>query len=422
VLQPACRPRVLFITAAFPPQHVPEADHALHECLHLAQAGYEVHVLTTRREVEAPEGITVHAIMDSWSWREAPKVWRLARELRAGLHMLFFAGWLYDYRTMMLAIPLLLKAASRRAPLITKFTTVGTGEGGKSGGGFKRAFRRLAFRLAGRWRYGALLSVSSRIVVQSTLHQSQLQQLWPGVASKVAVVPPSPILPIAPGDGAAAGRRGRERLGVQPDEFLVTFFGRLYPGKGIENLLDAVAELAKSRPKLRLAIVGGYFDANAWFTRRSYPQELAEKTAALGLDQRVVWSGEYAWDSQEPSEYLYGSDVIALPFDLGVHFYNSSFAGALTHGRPIIVTRGSSVEAPIVHGENVFMIPPADVDALASSIATLMDDEGLREKLAEGAHRLAAEWFGWDRAIEQILGPFRAAPAVPAIPAEAPLT
>jgi glycosyltransferase involved in cell wall biosynthesis len=242
-------------------------------------------------------------------------------------------------------------------------------------------------------------------VLQSAVHEDRLKQAWPGVAAKTVLVPPSPILPIAPGDVSEAGRRGRQRLAIQPDEFLVTFFSRLYPGKGIENLLEAVALLAKSRPSLRLAIVGGYFDDSAWFTRKSYPEELSDKTAELGLGERVVWSGEYAWDSTEPSEYLYGSDVIILPFDYGVHFYNSSFAGALAHHRPIVVTRGTTVEEPIVDGENVLMIPPKDVPAIMAAIERLMDDEALWTRLAEGARRLSDQWFSWDWAIKQILGP-----------------
>ncbi|MBK9112053.1 MAG: hypothetical protein IPM88_10300 [Nitrospira sp.] len=45
-----------------------------------------------------------------------------------------------------------------------------------------------------------------------------------------------------------ARERGRTRLGVTAGEFVVTFFGYLYPIKGIETLLRAFASCIRATP------------------------------------------------------------------------------------------------------------------------------------------------------------------------------
>jgi glycosyltransferase involved in cell wall biosynthesis len=394
----ADRPRrMLFISAPFPPERVPEADHALHECLHLAQLGFEVHVLTTRRKgVAEPPALHVHAIMERWSWREVPRLWRLLRRLSPEVTMLWFLGWLYGYQPMITLAPVLSKLASRGSSFITQFSNLG------SGGQPQDRIRRLLFRVLGRFRYGALLTHSDRFIVLSGLHQRRLAEMYPAVRNRVVVIPPPPLLRVVSHPDGEVRRRGRHRLGIDQDAFLITYFSRLYPGKGIEMLFEAFADVSSRHPEARLAMVGGYFSEEAWFTRASYPEELAAKLEELGITDRVAWSGEYRWDSTEPSEYLYASDVVVLPFDLGVYLYNSSFAAVLAHGLPVIATRGEVVEDPIVHGVNVLLIDPGDRRALVEAIEHLLEDEGARSRLRAGAQALAAEWFSWERASRKI--------------------
>jgi glycosyltransferase involved in cell wall biosynthesis len=62
---------------------------------------------------------------------------------------------------------------------------------------------------------------------------------------------------IASSAGGTARERGRKRLGVTSSEFVVTFFGYLYPIKGIETLLRAFAAVSAQRPEARLLFIGG---------------------------------------------------------------------------------------------------------------------------------------------------------------------
>jgi len=69
--------KILVISAAFPPLRAGEADHALHLCQHLGERGLDVHVLTTRRNIETSRfSFKLYPIMPHWLWPDLP---RLAR-------------------------------------------------------------------------------------------------------------------------------------------------------------------------------------------------------------------------------------------------------------------------------------------------------------------------------------------------------
>jgi glycosyltransferase involved in cell wall biosynthesis len=134
-----------------------------------------------------------------------------------------------------------------------------------------------------------------------------------------------------------------------------------------------------------------------------YAQQLYELCGQLKIDDRVRWTGEYPWDSDEGSVYLRAADLCVLPFDSGVNLNNSSFAAAAAHGLPVVTTQGKFLDQPLVHQQNVYLCPPKNPEALGAAIVTLMDRPEIRERLRIGALELAREWYTWDKAIERTL-------------------
>ncbi|MGI8573964.1 MAG: glycosyltransferase family 4 protein [Egibacteraceae bacterium] len=389
------RRKILFVAAAWPPYRAPEADHALQECVHLAEQGLEVHVLTTRRaEVARPEGVTVHDVIDDWSMSELGKVATVIRAVRPDAGFMFFLGHLYYYSKMATLIPALFRLLRPRAPFVSQFSNLG--KGAPKGDDLKTRIKREAFHRAGRWRYGSMLVLSDRILLMSRPHLKRLARIHPSLLAKAELVPP-PSLVGRLDDAVGARLAGRESLGVSSETFLFTYFSRLYPAKGIETLLRAFRQVVDELPQARLAMVGGYHSADAWWQDDDYPTQLARLVDELDLREQVIWTGEYDWEGGAASEYLHASDVAILPFDRGVYLHNSSFAAVAAHGLPAIVTapRGG-FEPEIVPGDNVYGIEPRDQDALRDGMLELRGDAELRARLGKGAADLAYRWFSWD--------------------------
>ncbi len=207
------------------------------------------------------------------------------------------------------------------------------------------------------------------------------EALWIPIGSNI------PVLPL-PDGGRTAWRR---RRGLPVDAPLACFFGLLGPGKGVEDLIDALR-----RPEAapwRLILVGGLPD-DADPRAPGYARRIGEALAGLGDRVRILGP----LPPEEVSAALQAADAVVLPFKEGASWRRGSLLAALRHGRPVVTTRPGPFAAPELEaaaGEGVLLVPPGDPAALAAALARLAADPTLGERLAAGARRLAAP-FDWD--------------------------
>lgn len=384
------------ITGAFPPARTAEADHILHLCCHLAETGLEIDVLTSLEAAPATDlPFRLHPVMREWGWSDLPRFARVVKRCAPDVALIWYIGTIYHGHPMTSFAPTILKRVVPGVRVVTQITfPIGARPSEHSL--VVRAGRKAASYLAGSegadYEFGTLLRDSDRVIAMSVPHLEALSRTYPACPSKSLLIPAPPLLPMTTaGDGSR--RRGRRALGVGSDDFLFAYFGRLYAGKGLENLLRAFARVCGRHPNARLAIVGGvHRDGASGSWSISSVHELA---ASLGITDRVVWTGEYRWDSDEASTYLWAADAAVLPFRSGVHLNNSSLAGVAAHELPLITTRGEELESPFRDGENVLLCPPEDPESLAVAMEQVLIDSDLRRRLAAGMATLAREWLSW---------------------------
>ena len=345
--------RLLVVSAAFPPMQAGEAEHALHLCRHLAQAGVDVHVLTgTAARTEQAETFTVHSIMRDWQWRDAPRLISTLRRLRPNAVLLIYSAWAYGHHPMVTFLPPFVHSRPGRPSFVTQMEFV---DGRRSHTSLPtRVLIRAARWWTGAgldWFYGALLRDSDRLLVLDNRYRDNLAQIDASVMGKSTLVPPPPILSMAPREDTETRRATRTAWGAAETDCVVAFFGYVYPGKGVEVLLRALRPLQG----VRVVIVGGEVPDHADYARQM--RNLAEE---LDVIDRVVWVGEYPPGSDTASRCLRAADVCALPFADGVTVNRSSFAAAAAHGLPTVTTQGPSLDPIFVDGENVLLCPPDD--------------------------------------------------------------
>lgn len=399
--------KILVISAAYPPMHAGEATNTYHLCEKLAHRGIEVHVLTSSGNVGLGDaGIHVHPIMTDWGWGD---LLRLRAELKScspDAVFIMYIGLMYNYHPMVTFTPTLCKRLWPHVPVVTRYESAFVGADPSKSGLASRAFRKLMVRWAGgkdvAYSSGTLLRDSDAVVALCERHRAMMAKEWPAVSSKTVLIPPPPNLRIASNVNNDARRKGRAKLGLAPEHFVVSFFGYLYPIKGVDTLLRAFAKVASQRPQTRLLFIGGKVGLDV-AGGASYFEEMQSLAKELGIEGKTIWTGAFKSEEEEASQYLYASDVCVLPFLEGVQLNNSSFASIVAHGVPTIVTRGPLMDTVFVHGENVLTCEPRNVDAVADHLFNIMDDPGLRDRLAAGALRFAEEWFSWEKATTRTL-------------------
>ena len=378
-----------------------EAEHTLYLCRHLAQAGVDVHLLTgTEAEAGAMEAFTVHALMPDWTWASWFRLRRALRQIAPDAVLLLYSGWLYGWHPMMTFAATLVRR-TLGVPFVTQFEFLDKGT--------VRHRSKLLLPFARLWagmanidpKYGTLLRDSKAIIVLTPGYLETLAALLPAVRPKSILLPPPPILRLADGTPDEARGRGRTLLGISEDAFVFAYFGYIYTTKGIEHILRAFGRVREQHSGVKLVLAGGV--PQDFPQHIIYARQMRELTQELGMADDVIWTGEYPSDSEEPSLCLHAADACVLPFDEGVTLNRSSFAGAVTHGLPVITTHGRDTDPVFINGENVLLCPPRDTDALTNAMRRVIESPDLRAHLHKGALDLADEWFSWAGVLQKTL-------------------
>jgi polysaccharide biosynthesis protein PslF len=400
--------RVTVVCGMCPPAAAPEGMHAAMLCDYLARAGCTVTLLT--RQIERPQvepTFELRAVMRDWGWRDAGLLKRELARSRPDAVVLFYIGWLYGRHPMITFLPTVCRRLTPPPRVMVKFTNTGGAEPARR---LTRWGRKLAeWRAGGRgvhWRYGTLLRDADSVVAFCAQHLAKLLEFHPAAAERGAVIPAPPLLrPVEDPDGSVR-RRTREKLGARDDEFIVAYFGYIYPEKGVETVLAAAATARARIPGLRLLMIGGVPDA-ASMRDRDYPDRMKALTKELEIADRVSWTGYV--DDPTASSYLHAADACVLPFVQGVQLNNSSMAVVTSHGLPVITTRGPAIEPEFVDRRTALLVPPGDAPAMSAAIVELATDTGLRESLRAGAAEFARGRSSWESVVAETLQLLRGA-------------
>lgn len=148
--------------------------------------------------------------------------------------------------------------------------------------------------------------------------------------------------------------------------------GRLSKEKGHKYLIEAFAKIKDK--SWELSLVGAGSEAKGYTNEKDSLEVLAHK---LNVRERVIFHGHLKDFSLQLSE----SQIFVLPS------LTEGFPNALIEamGFPLPCISSNFIGAPkeiIKHGVNGFLYEPKDVDNLASILNLLIDDPGLRNKIA----------------------------------------
>ena len=190
----------------------------------------------------------------------------------------------------------------------------------------------------------------------------------------------------------------REKLNIQPDDFVFVFVGRIVSDKGINELIKAFSELQTAKNNeltgIKLLLVGGL---------ESYLDPLNPETLAEINQNKDIISVGF---QQDVRPFFAISDALAFPS------YREGFpnvvmqAGAM--GLPSIVSDINGCNEIIVEGENGLIIPPKNVEKLKEKMLTLAKDKNLYTKLKGNSRRMIENRYEqsvvWNALLEEYEG------------------
>jgi glycosyltransferase involved in cell wall biosynthesis len=350
--------KVVVVSGIWPPDVGGPASHAPALASALIEAGHDVEVVTTADARPEPRSYPVR-----WVSRAKPA---LLRHLAVGGQIVRAArGADCVYATTMVRRAALGAALARRE-LVVKLVADEAYERERRSGRFAgtlEAFQAhrgsLRTRLLRATRTAALRR-ARRVVVPSA-YLREIAVGWGLAPHRVTVVQnPAPAVDAVPSreDARAALGIGGPALGTA---------GRLTAQKALGDTLEALARVSD----VELVVRGDGPERPT----------LERQAAELGLSERVRFLGAGTRD-----------DVVALFRAVDAAVVTSAWENlphtlleALAVGTPVIATTVGGIPEIVVDGENGLLVPPGNVDAIASAIERITRDDELRRELAAGA-------------------------------------
>jgi glycosyltransferase involved in cell wall biosynthesis len=151
----------------------------------------------------------------------------------------------------------------------------------------------------------------------------------------------------------------------------VLFFGRIWPYKGLEYLIEAEPLIAASVPTVRTVIAGKGEDLSRYRDLMRNPERFDVLNHFVSREER---SELFARASVVVLPYVYASTSAVIPI-------------AYLHQKPVVVTSVGGLAEDVDAGRTGLVVPPRDHVALAEALTRILRDDGLRQSLGRAGRR-----------------------------------
>jgi glycosyltransferase involved in cell wall biosynthesis len=168
------------------------------------------------------------------------------------------------------------------------------------------------------------------------------------------------------------------------DAPLIGCYGFFLPGKGIGRLIQAVAQLHRNWPSVRLRLVNAEYPSPDCTAEMARCRELA---ASLGLDETIEWETAFR-PPDECQRLLSECDLLVLPYDHSKESSSAALRGVLSSGVPVAVTPVTIFDEA---DDAVYRFATLDASSVAEGIDILLRDAQARSRLQQAASVWLAE-------------------------------
>jgi glycosyltransferase involved in cell wall biosynthesis len=228
-----------------------------------------------------------------------------------------------------------------------------------------------------------VLRLSNQVVILARVGAKILEQRYDTLADKIRYIPHG--CPNVPNVQSFTVKLG---LGLG-DRFLLSSFGLINRGKGLEYAIQALPPLVDKHPNLLYLIIGETHPEVRKNEGESYRQSLIELTESLGLERNVRFVNRFLSKS-ELIRFLQATDVYILSYPNKDQISSGTLLYALCTGKAIVST-------PFLHAEEVINQGAAmscdfkDPDSISRGVENLIDYEHIRTGFGERAYRYSRD-------------------------------
>ena len=203
----------------------------------------------------------------------------------------------------------------------------------------------------------------------------------------------------------------KPELGLAGREVILSF-GLLGPGKGYEQVIEAMARVQRRAAALALRDPRGDPSGPVRREGEAYRDGLRQRVADLGLTEHVRFEDRFV-TTAELGRWLLAADIFVTPYPGMEQIVSGTLSYAVGAGKAIVSTPYAYAAEVLAEGRGL-LVPPSSPVALAEAFRELLDRPELRAGIAERAyaygrrmvwHRVGASYRDLFEAVAHEYGP-----------------
>jgi glycosyltransferase involved in cell wall biosynthesis len=197
-------------------------------------------------------------------------------------------------------------------------------------------------------------------------------------------------------NGIETDKFSPQKVKRQKNELLfVSIFSKYHGYKGLDDLLEALQQVRKTVPDVRLKIAG---DGEL---RPHYVEEVKR----MGLAKNVIFAGKFP-HHELPSLYS-ASSMFVLP-SKGLEGHANVVLESLACGTPVVVSNVVGMATDITEYNCGKVVLPSRPKQLADAIIELLSDDASRRKMEKNAVELIQSKYKWSVVAKRVQAEYRA--------------
>ncbi|MBL1215548.1 MAG: glycosyltransferase family 4 protein [Ignavibacteriae bacterium] len=174
----------------------------------------------------------------------------------------------------------------------------------------------------------------------------------------------------------------REAMNASPNHCVISLMGRLSPGKGHEDFLNAAEIILEELSDVVFWVVG-----SASYGEEQYEQQIKKIAGELKNSEKIIFTGF----RKDIPELIAASDIIAVPSH--AEAFGNAAIEAMAAARPVVSSNTDGLIDIVVEGETGFRVPAKNPGELSKAIIELISDPELRIKFGAAGQKRVEEMF-----------------------------
>lgn len=238
-----------------------------------------------------------------------------------------------------------------------------------------------------------IYELSDSIIVQAQQNLERINNMFNNIDEKTVMIPHGHFLKYAK---ILDKNIARKKLNIPEDKFVVLFFGQIKKVKGVDLLLNAMADICKNNDEICLVVAG-----NMWKDDRETYEKLIDE---LGIRDKIKWDIRYIPDD-EVDYYYSATDICVLPYR---DVYQSGVIQLVyAHKKTPVASRLPAFTQFVVEDKTGFLFDVGDVSSLKNAILKAYMSKSMLNRIGENGYSVISDELDWNKIAKKIANLYR---------------